>query len=188
MEMKGLTLTQPWATLVAIDQKEYETRCWNTDYRGDVAIHAAKRFPPDARALCNHAPFAQILRNYLQPFYSNENLMYCDELWKFLPTSKILCVVNLWKVWSTEHARRYEDMTRPYELNFGDYADGRYAFRMRDLRPLKEPVEARGALSLWKIDPELRAKIEAQYLAPLQGPINRDPDWRAHPNDLLNGI
>ena len=31
--MKALTLTQPWATLVAIGAKRIETRIWRTDYR-----------------------------------------------------------------------------------------------------------------------------------------------------------
>jgi hypothetical protein len=38
--MKGLTLTQPWATLVAIGAKRIETRSWPTRYRGLLAIHA----------------------------------------------------------------------------------------------------------------------------------------------------
>ncbi len=48
--MKALTLWQPWATLVAMEVKKIETRCWTTKYRGELAIHAAKGFPKDARA------------------------------------------------------------------------------------------------------------------------------------------
>lgn len=40
--MKAITLTQPWATLVAIGAKRIETRSWATRYRGPLAIHAAK--------------------------------------------------------------------------------------------------------------------------------------------------
>lgn len=32
--MRGLSLTQPWATLVAIGAKKIETRSWTTTYRG----------------------------------------------------------------------------------------------------------------------------------------------------------
>ena len=46
--MKALTLTQPWASLVACGAKTIETRSWRTPYRGPVAIHAAKGFPADA--------------------------------------------------------------------------------------------------------------------------------------------
>lgn len=38
--MKALTLTQPWATLVAIGAKCIETRGWSTDYRGPGTVAA----------------------------------------------------------------------------------------------------------------------------------------------------
>jgi len=52
-----LTLTQPWATFVAIHAKRIEMRSWANRYRGPRAIHAAKGFPPDARALCTQEQF-----------------------------------------------------------------------------------------------------------------------------------
>ncbi len=45
--MKALTLHQPWASLIALGVKTIETRGWKTDYRGPLAIHAAKRKPAD---------------------------------------------------------------------------------------------------------------------------------------------
>ena len=40
--MKALSLTQPWASLVADGRKTTETRSWLTHYRGPLAIHATK--------------------------------------------------------------------------------------------------------------------------------------------------
>ena len=40
--MKALTIREPYATLVAKGIKKYEFRSWNTHYRGDLYIHAAK--------------------------------------------------------------------------------------------------------------------------------------------------
>lgn len=40
--MKAITLWQPWASLLACGAKHYETRSWPTNYRGPIAIHAAK--------------------------------------------------------------------------------------------------------------------------------------------------
>jgi hypothetical protein len=51
--MKTLTLTQPWATLVSLGAKTFETRSWKTDYSGPLAIHAAKGFPGWAKDLCS---------------------------------------------------------------------------------------------------------------------------------------
>src|SRR5574343_420007 len=54
--MRALTLTQPWATLVAIGAKKIETRGWCTDYRGALAIHAAKSIPRDLRSFAMMSP------------------------------------------------------------------------------------------------------------------------------------
>lgn len=40
--MKGLTIKQPYATLIAEGIKEYEFRTWKTKYRGEFLIHAGK--------------------------------------------------------------------------------------------------------------------------------------------------
>jgi hypothetical protein len=38
--MKALTISQPWASLIASGKKWIENRCWRTYYRGPLAIHA----------------------------------------------------------------------------------------------------------------------------------------------------
>lgn len=40
--MRALTLTQPWAWLVVHGRKDIENRKWNTSFRGEFLIHAAK--------------------------------------------------------------------------------------------------------------------------------------------------
>ncbi len=45
--MKAISLWQPWATLVALGIKQTETRHWATKHRGQLAIHAAKRWRPE---------------------------------------------------------------------------------------------------------------------------------------------
>jgi hypothetical protein len=50
--MRGLTLTRPWATLIAIGENSIETRSWGTLYRGELVIHSAKGIPRDARESC----------------------------------------------------------------------------------------------------------------------------------------
>mgnify|MGYP000870274289 CR=1 FL=1 len=40
--MRALTIRQPWATLLLLGVKHWETRSWRTDYRGPLAIHAAQ--------------------------------------------------------------------------------------------------------------------------------------------------
>lgn len=40
--MRALSLTQPWAWLVVHGGKDIENRTWNTKFRGEFLIHAAK--------------------------------------------------------------------------------------------------------------------------------------------------
>lgn len=84
--MKALTLSQPWASLVAIGAKRIETRSWGTNYRGPLAIHAAKNFSDIARQLCYTEPFASALIDVEGVLYSNS-----DEL----PTGVVVAVVEL---------------------------------------------------------------------------------------------
>ena len=41
--MRALSLWQPHAQAIGLLLKPYETRPWSTDYRGPLAIHAAKK-------------------------------------------------------------------------------------------------------------------------------------------------
>lgn len=38
--MKALTISQPYASLIANGEKWVENRVWQTSYRGELAIHA----------------------------------------------------------------------------------------------------------------------------------------------------
>src|SRR5688500_9822529 len=59
--IRALTLHQPYATLVAVGAKTIETRSWSTNYRGRIAIHAAKGLAGMTAAefvrLCSSEPF-----------------------------------------------------------------------------------------------------------------------------------
>ncbi|QDS35395.1 ASCH domain-containing protein [Brevibacillus brevis] len=41
--MKAITIHQPFPTLIALGEKQFETRGWSTKYRGQIEIHAAKK-------------------------------------------------------------------------------------------------------------------------------------------------
>ena len=45
--MKAITVRQPWAWLLIHGGKDIENRCWPTNYRGKIAIHAAKEMTRD---------------------------------------------------------------------------------------------------------------------------------------------
>lgn len=149
--MKALTLTQPWATLVAIGAKSIETRSWSTSYRGPVAIHAAKKFPAEARMLCPVAPFSDALGM------------------ETLHTGQIVAVADLSTVFRFDHRTWFQVEMRAqsgrlprHEVDFGDYTEGRYGFVLTGVRRLHEPVAARGMLSLWDVPHEAETAVVAQ--------------------------
>lgn len=155
--MKAISMTQPWATLLAIGANEIETRGWSTRYRGPLAIHAAKNFPAGARALCRQSPFRETLAA----------AGYSDE--RQLPLGAIIARAELVEVMSFDassaaliRARSAEGTLPPHEVDFGDFSAGRFGFVVRGVCQLREPIPARGMLSLWEVPQELETRIVLQ--------------------------
>jgi hypothetical protein len=154
--MKALTLTQPWASLVALGKKKIETRSWRTPYRGALAIHAAKGFPKWAQETCLEDPFWEAFG--AKPLdIETRKLMFNPAL----PVGKVVATCRLISCLPTRELQRDGrietdlfansenfEMTE-LERAFGDYSEGRWAWLLADIKPLAIPVEARGALSLW---------------------------------------
>lgn len=144
---RAISLTQPWATLVAIGAKKYETRSWRTNYRGWLAIHAAKGFPKDCRALCYRMPFALELAKAEYDRYEN------------LPLGQVIAIAQLVGCVST-------DMWKPQigssEWDFGDYSGGRFAWALENVRRIT-PFQAKGALGIWRL-PEPTSILEGERL------------------------
>lgn len=155
--MKTLTLTQPWATLVAVGAKRIETRCWKTSYRGPLAIHAAKDFPRDARdfSTCN------LVRRVLALKFGDSH--FAADAY---PLGRVLATCRLTNVLPTEVVDNADNVFSAsleplgaLEWAFGDYSPGRFAWILEDVAELPEPEPAKGALSLWDWDAESYWKL-----------------------------
>jgi hypothetical protein len=152
--MRILTLTQPWATLVAIGAKRIETRGWRTPYTGDVAIHAAKGLGAvggarGLEALCATDPFDRVLARH--------GLAVGD-----LPRGAVVCVARLERCVRMSGELRglvHEIGLTAQEHAFGHYAPGRWAWLLDDVRPLERPVPMRGSLGLTAIDDPQARKL-----------------------------
>jgi len=136
--IKGFSLTQPWATLVAMGSKQVETRSWSTPYRGWLAIHAAKGFP-----------------GYAKDFASAEFTL--GRLPAQLPRGGIVALARLGKVMRTE---ALAPILTPLERLYGDYSSGRYGWLLYDVIALPEPIPCRGALSLWEIPADILPALQ----------------------------
>ena len=140
--MKALTLWQPWASLIALGEKTVETRCWDTKYRGELAIHAATRMPARYLGASRYLPafgdecadVLKVKRDAVGPAINQ------------LPRGAVLCVVRLMQVERTEFARSYLCQR---ELIFGNYDDGRYAWILELVEKFETPIPAKGNRMLW---------------------------------------
>ena len=142
--MKVLTLTEPWAFLVVIGAKGVETRSWGTAYRGRLAIHAAKAFPPAARELCNKEPFRCVLRRALGLAGLIVNID------RALPTGRIIGTCDLVDCVRTVPSTPLW-LNEP-ERSFGDFTAGRKALILRNPRRIEPGIWARGKLGLWEFE------------------------------------
>jgi hypothetical protein len=164
-EMRGLTLWQPWASLLAIGAKEYETRGWATSYRGPIAIHAAKKL---TSSVVDDIPDENWDAMYkaLFPFYGVTGI-HEDGL-KKLPLGAVVAVGELVGCYpmtgrtsiggKVAYAQFRKDghvvEVTGNDLLFGDWTPGRFAWEFANVRMLKEPVPMRGAQGLWRVRPE----------------------------------
>lgn len=138
--MKALSLTQPWATLVATGKKKVETRSWSTRIRYEIAIHAARGFPKGAR------DFAAI-----------EHTL--ERLPQRVPLGAIIAVARIVEVVPTEEAAL---KISALERLYGDYSAGRYAWILEDVRALDEPIGCKGQQRIWNVPLLIEAEIVAQ--------------------------
>lgn len=160
--MRAITLTEPWATLVAIGKKGIETRSWWTSYRGPLAIHAAKLMPSWAKALRLHEPFRTALtgstgRPGELPLWPGCVVATCDLVAceRIGYTKAFVCVDDSY--WGIKRVWLPPDEP---ELSFGDYTPGRWAWILANVRRLPEPIPATGALGLWRWTPPAELQLE----------------------------
>lgn len=164
--MKAITLTQPWATLVAIGAKRIETRSWATSYRGPLAIHAAKGFGKggarEHKALCGTEPFCSVLNVACEAHYDaldkSGGVLRAMAEHPFMPMGAIVATCELVHCelicydWPDNQlvSQRTQHRLTSQERAFGDYTPGRYAWLLANVRALEVPIPAKGALGLWE--------------------------------------
>ncbi len=151
--MKAITLTQPWASLIAIGAKSIETRRWGTTYRGPLAIHAAKGLgsvggKSGLDSLCWDDPFDSAL---VAGGYRPGHLDMPQ-----LPLGAVVATCTLVDCIQIYTERQRDAILGRWggeqEAHFGNFAFNRYAWLLADVMRLPEPIPARGARMLWDWD------------------------------------
>ena len=141
--MKALTLTQPWASLVAIGAKKIETRSWKTNYRGPIAIHAAASFSSVGGVYAAESIWwVNGIHDVVRRACGYESVRDCPR-GVVLATADLIDVDTTWEV-----GQEIDDL----ELLYGNYGPGRFAWTLENVKAFDVPIPAKGALGLWEWD------------------------------------
>ena len=176
--MRALTLSQPWASLVASGAKRIETRPWraNCEYYGWLAIHAAAppwRGPVDGVPMDDLPPpweraVSLAVRGALGvtvdddlPTLPHRAVVAVARLDRCLPVGRL----QLDEIETPRVRNAEDDHIGPYawtERHLGDYRLGRWAWLLPDVVALPEPVPVRGQHGVWRVPDDVAAAVAAQ--------------------------
>jgi activating signal cointegrator 1 len=147
MSYPCITLWQPWASLIALGIKKFETRSWETSYRGKIFIHAAAR-KVDKDAVGKISQYAEIPEN------------------SEFPLGCIVAIADLKSVrrmtlghWTIGRSICISDQT-PQELASGLWFPGRFAWQLENVQQIKPPIFVKGKQKLWNSD-----CVNAEYVS-----------------------
>ena len=123
MNIKTISVRQPWANLIVWGLKTVEIRTWSTHYRGKLLIHASKtideigvkRFPMDDQSLGALVGEVELLD--VKPF-----------------------TIEMWSELADSH------------LDIGSYVSGLFAWFISDPVPFEKPIPCSGMPGLFEVD------------------------------------
>jgi hypothetical protein len=142
--MKALSVQPPWSWAIAWAGKTVENRTWPTRFRGEVAIRASKKL--DKSALEDW----RIVEAITRP--GTANLRY--------DFGRIVAVAELVSCHLSPDFGGTCGATRPLCSPWA--VRDQYHWVLASVRPLAEPVPARGMLGLWTVPEEAERAIRAQ--------------------------
>lgn len=123
--MFALTISQPYASLIADGEKWIENRRWETKYRGPLAIHAGKG--------TQYLDSAELARHYSSGVLAVCQLSACFRLADLDRLGEQLATVGL----TVEAVRQHE------------YTEGPWCWLLQNVRRLRASCPCRGAQGLW---------------------------------------
>lgn len=156
--MKVITLWQPWASLIILGEKKFETRSFPTAHRDELGIHAG--INTTMLTMFYKEPFLRVFKKhgFTQPSQ--------------LPLGKIIGAVDITNcmqmvgAFDPKRNLKYKDSSPAFiditnrilvpdqEIAFGDWKIGRFAWDMKHATPC-HPIAARGYQMMWEYDGEL---------------------------------
>jgi phage N-6-adenine-methyltransferase len=129
--LSSFVLWQPWASLIPLGLKHYETRSWKTNYRGKLLI-------------CSAAASSGQHKEYLK---------ICSEIelppWSDFPHGCAIAICDL--VDCIEMTPEFIEQQSKTEILCGDWQVGRYAWKLENIELITEPFAVKGKQGLFNI-------------------------------------
>ena len=135
--MKAITISQPFASLIAIGEKFVENRSWPTRYRGPLAIHAGKgtQYLTKGEVSAQGLSYGQVVAIC--------KLQACVEL------DPLKDLFDRHLCGEAVSAPSGLDMSRVDAILNHEYTEGPWCWVLGDVEPLPSPMEAVGKQGLW---------------------------------------
>jgi phage N-6-adenine-methyltransferase len=131
LEYKAISLWQPWASLIPLGLKHYETRGWKTSYRGKLLICAT------AAKSKQHKEYLKIKDELRLPPWDTFTHGYAIAL------VDLVDCIHMSAEFIAEQSRT--------EILGGDWQVGRYAWKLENIQPLAKPFAVKGKQGFFSI-------------------------------------
>jgi len=149
MKPKALTIWQPYALLLVLGLKRFETRGWYTTYRGPLVIHAAKKF--DAAIVDDIARVRRLVQSLDELpgrfGWTTAQRNLADTPWNSPQLfGRALGIVQL------HDCRPMPQAPNEFENSVGHYGPGRVGWECVQPIAFDAPIEATGRQGIWTPD------------------------------------
>lgn len=135
--MKALTISQPFASLIASGEKWIENRSWETRFRGWLAIHAGKGTQYLTRKELVEYPHGCVVAfaRLVDCFWFNDINRRCQ---RGSGSENAFLTRRTWN-----------------DIKSHKHCEGPWCWILSDIRKLTEPIAVNGAQCLWEFECDL---------------------------------
>ncbi len=170
--LKAISLWQPWASLIPLGLKHYETRSWKTNYRGKLLICSTAK-----STNAQYQQYLKICNEVTLPPWDETNFPYGQAI----ALCDLTDCIQMTAEFIAQQSRT--------EILCGDWQVGRYAWKLENIQPITEPFAVKGKQGLFNIPlTTIQAQKELTELLKPKTADNKSSDcWYtpAHIVDLV---
>ena len=132
MKVHCLTISEPWASLIASGNKTTENRCWKTNYRGPLAIHAGSGTQYLTKKQLADYPTGHVI--------AVANLVACHDIYTIRHRAESAWLSG----WKPDGCK-----STWAEIAAHEFTEGPWCWILEDVRKLKTPKPIAGKQGIW---------------------------------------